>query len=131
MFQFTDEVVEVDVINKRNLGKLIVRHVGHEGVKEKPNLRRLLQACIDFLQNENENFWKNASITIYDEADNMYKIVSGTRKHQFICRMKNGEPSISEKTGQEFKRHKTTPRAQAPSNEQSHQNHENDSCTIS
>ena len=131
MFQFTDEVVEVDVINKRHLGKMIVRHIGHEGVEEKPNLRRLLHACIDYLQNENEHFWKNASITIYDEADNMYKIASGTRKHQFICRMKNGEPFIKEKMGSETKKHKTTSRAQAPSHEQSPQNHENSNCTIS
>lgn len=27
----------------------------------------------------------------------MYNIASGTRKHQLICRMKNGEPFIKEK----------------------------------
>lgn len=89
--------MDVEEINKRNLGKMIVRYIGHEGVDEKPGLRRLLQACIDFLQTEAGGFWKNASITIYDEDDNMYKIASGTRKHQFICRMKNGEPFIKEK----------------------------------
>lgn len=76
---------------------MIVRYIGHEGVDEKPGLRRLLQACIDFLRTEAEGFWKNASITIYDEDDEMYKIASGTRKHQFICRMKNGDPFIKEK----------------------------------
>lgn len=96
-FSFQDEVMDVEEINKRNLGKMIVRYIGHEGVDEKPGLRRLLQACIDFLQTEAGGFWKNASITIYDEDDNMYKIASGTRKHQFICRMKNGEPFIKEK----------------------------------
>lgn len=89
--------MDVEEINKRNLGKMIVRYIGHEGVDKKPGLRRLLQACIDFLQTEAGGFWKNASITIYDEDDNMYKIASGTRKHQFICRMKNGEPFIKEK----------------------------------
>ena len=114
MFQFKDEVLEVDTISKRNLGKMIIRYVGHEGVKEKHDLRRLLQACIDYLQNEAEGFWKNASITIYDD-DDMYKIVSGTKKHQFICRMKNGEPIIIEKSASEYKKHKSThkaPRAQ-------------------
>lgn len=93
---------------------MIICYVGHEGVKEKHNLRRLLQACIDYLQNEAEGFWKNAAITIYDD-DDMYKIVSGTKKHQFICRMKNGEPIIIEKSASEYKKHKSThkaPRAQ-------------------
>lgn len=90
---------EVSVINKRNLGKMIVQHIGHEGVEKKQNLRRLLQACIDYLQNEKESFWENASFTIYDEDDNMYKIASGKRKHQFICRLINGEPVIKDKNG--------------------------------
>nr|XP_034312008.1 uncharacterized protein LOC117684347 [Crassostrea gigas] len=96
-FSCQDNIINVEKINKRNLGKMIVRYIGHEGVDEKPGLRRLLQACIDFLQTESEEFWKNASITIYDEDDEMYKIASGTRKHQFICRMKNGDPFIKEK----------------------------------
>lgn len=88
--------MDVEEINKRNLGKMIVRYVGHEGVEEKQGLRRLLQACIDFLQKEAAGIWKNASITIYDEDDNMYTIASGTRKHQFICYMQNGKPFINE-----------------------------------
>lgn len=76
---------------------MIIRLVGHEGTDTKPGLRRLLQACIDFLKTEGPGVWKNASFTIYDEDDDMYKIVSGTRKHQFMCRMKNGEPFIKEK----------------------------------
>lgn len=87
----------VEEINKRNLGKMIVRYIGHEGVDTNPGLRRLLHACIDFLRTETEWFWKNASITIYDEDDNMYRIISGTNKHQFICRMKDGEPFIMKK----------------------------------
>lgn len=87
----------MEEINKRHLGKMIIQHVGHEGVEEKPVLRRLLQACIDFLQTETGHFWKNASITIYDDEDKMYKIASGTKKHQFICEMKNGEPFIKDR----------------------------------
>lgn len=89
--------MDVREINKRNLAKMILRYAGNEGNDEKPGLRRLLQACSDFLQTEADGFWKNASITIYDEDDDMYKIASGTRTHQFICRMKNGEPFIKEK----------------------------------
>jgi hypothetical protein len=51
------------------------------------------------LQTEGVGVWRNASITIYDEDDDMYKIVSGTKKYQFICRMKNGEPFIKDKFG--------------------------------
>lgn len=87
----------VDDINKRNLGKMIVRYVGHEGMEEKLSLRSLLQYCIDFLQTHSPKFWKDASITIYDEDDNMYKIASGNMKHQFICQMTDGEPCISDK----------------------------------
>lgn len=87
----------VDEINKRNLGKMIVRYVGHEGMEEKLGLRSLLQYCIDFLQTHSPKVWKNASITIYDEDDNMYKIASGKMKHQFICQMTDGEPCISDK----------------------------------
>lgn len=112
--------MDVEEINKRNLGKMIVRYIGHEGVDEKPGLRRLLQACIDFLQTEAGGFWKNASITIYDEDDNMYKIASGTRKHQFICRMKNGEPFIKEKKS--FSGHKEPKPLQNPPNETRHDN---------
>lgn len=98
--------MDVKEINKRNLGKMMIRFVGNEGVKEKPCLRRLFQACINFLQTDlkGEGFWTNASITIYDEDINMYKIASGTRKHQFICRIKNGKPIIFEKKSRQCKR---------------------------
>lgn len=75
---------------------MIVRYVGHEGLEEKAGLRCLLQACIDFLQTEADEVWKNASITIFDEDLNKYEIASGTKTHQFICRMKNGNPFIKE-----------------------------------
>lgn len=88
--------MDVKEINKRNLGKMIVHYIGHEGVDEKRDLRHLLQACIDFLQTEDEGVWRNASITILDNVDgNMYTIASGTRKHQFMCSMKNGKPCIN------------------------------------
>ena len=90
------------VINKRNLGKMIIRLIGHEGVEDKECLRHLLHSCIDFVQKNDGLLWENASITIYDEDDNMYEIASGDRRHKFICRMKNGEPVIIEKMGLTF-----------------------------
>lgn len=77
---------------------MIVRYIGHEGVDEKTSLRRLLQACIDFLPERPMGIWKNASITIYNVDKNMYKIASQKEKHQFTCRMKNEKPFISEET---------------------------------
>lgn len=88
------DVVE---INKIELGKMIRDYTGNEGSNENPDLCRLLQTCLDFLQTESKPIWKNASFTIYDPEENMYKITSGTRRHQFICRMKNGEPFIMKK----------------------------------
>lgn len=84
-------------INKRNLGMMIIRHVGHEGSEDKYGLRRLLQTCIDFLPTRTADVWRNASITIYDEDDNMFKIGSGEMKHQYICQMSNGEPYINDR----------------------------------
>lgn len=86
---------------------MIIRCIGHEGVDEKPELRRLLQACIDYLQQETEDVWRSALITVYDNEDNVYKIASGTRHYRFICRMKNEEPFIKSKFESEPKRSKS------------------------
>lgn len=92
-----EDMREVGEINKRVLARIITCYVGHEGMDDKRGLRRLLQTCIDFLQTKNPEFWRNASITIYDENDNMINIGSGRMKHQFICQMENGEPKIFNK----------------------------------
>ncbi|XP_062605065.1 uncharacterized protein LOC134266877 isoform X2 [Saccostrea cucullata] len=99
VMSYVDEVFEVDEINKRNLGKMIIRYVGHEGTEAKPGLRKILQACIDFLQKEAAGVWKNASFTIYDEDDNMYSIASGNKKYRFICGIEDGKPFIKEEMG--------------------------------
>lgn len=117
-------------INKRTLGKIIIKCIGHEGIKEKEDLRRLLQSCIDYLQNETETVWKNASITIYDEADNVYTIVSGTGKHQFICRMEDGEPLIVDLLCTGHKKRKTTQRAQVHPSQNSTLQDYTSSCAI-
>ncbi|XP_062569567.1 uncharacterized protein LOC134231575, partial [Saccostrea cucullata] len=98
-YNYVDEVFEVDEINKRNLGKMIIRYVGHEGTEAKPGLRKILQTCIDFLQTEAAGVWKNASFTIYDEDDNMYSIASGNKKYRFICGIEDGKPYIKEEMG--------------------------------
>lgn len=110
--------MDVKEIDERNLEMMIVRRFVPDGVK--PGLRRLLEACINFFQTRSEEFWENASITIYDEDDDMYRIASGTRKHQFICRMKNGEPFIKEKKS--FSGHKEPKPVQNPPNETRHDN---------
>lgn len=97
MLTYQEELRTVNEINKRNLGMMIIRHVGHEGSEDKYGLRRLLQTCIDFLPTRTADVWRNASITIYDEDDNMFKIGSGKMKHQFICQMSNGEPFINDR----------------------------------
>lgn len=107
---------------------MIVRYVGNEGVVEKPGLRRLLQACIEFNQTEAVGFWKNASITIYDEDDNMYKIASGTRKHQFICRMKNGEPFI--KSVLEYRKPKPNHKTSTENTHDPFQKGQDHSCSV-
>lgn len=97
MLTYQEELRTVNEINKRNLGMMIIRYVGHEGSEDKYGLRRLLQTCIDFLPTRTDDVWRNASITIYDEDDNMFKIGSGEMKHQFICQMSNGEPFINDR----------------------------------
>lgn len=119
----------VKEINKRTLGRMQICYIGNEGVDDKPGLRHLFQACIDFLQTEAAGFWQNASITIYDEDENMYKIVSGT-KNQFICRMKNGEPFITDKYSK-HKKPKTTYKQSCETSHDPSQKGHNYSCLIS
>lgn len=120
----------VKEINKITLGKMQLSYIGNEGVKDKAGLRHLLQACIDFLQTEAAGFWKDASITIYDEDEKMYKIVSGS-KNQFICRMKNGEPFIKDKYGISEPKKPRSYRASTDTSHNPSQKGYNYSCLIS
>ena len=99
IFQFLDEVIEVEVINKRVIGKVMIKYCGHEGTsndKRTASLRKLLQAVIDCLQNSHKHTnWRNAEVTVYDLDDNSFKIISGQGKHQFVVSDgDNGEPEI-------------------------------------
>ena len=94
-----DEVIEVEVINKRVIGKVMIKYCGHEGTsndKRTASLRKLLQAVIDCLQNSHKHTnWHNAEVTVYDLDDNSFKIISGQGKHQFVVSDgDNGEPKI-------------------------------------
>ena len=93
------EVIEVEVINKRVIGKVMIKYCGHEGTsndKRTASLRKLLQAVIDCLQNSHKHTnWHNAEVTVYDLDDNSFKIISGQGKHQFVVSDgDNGEPKI-------------------------------------
>ena len=99
IFQVLDEVIEVEVINKRVIGKVMIKYCGHEGTsndKRTASLRKLLQAVIDCLQNSHKHTnWRNAEVTVYDLDDNSFKIISGQGKHQFVVSDgDNGEPKI-------------------------------------
>lgn len=120
----------VKEINKLTLGKMQLSYVGNEGVRDKAGLRQLVQACIDILQTEAEGFWKDASITFYDEDEKMYKISSGS-KNEFICRMKNGKPIIKEKHGNsEPKKPKHSYRTSTETSHDPSQKGHNYSCLI-
>lgn len=86
--EFLDEVIEVNVINKRVLGKVMVKYCGNEGTQNDArtaSLRKLLQAAIDFIQSDPKHTnWHNAEITVYDLDDNSFRIISGHGKHQYV-----------------------------------------------
>ena len=81
----------VPVINKRAIGKLIVRHCGNEGQQDDPtltvNLRTILQTIITELDTQSEETWKNAEIVIYDKRGNDYCIRSGEAQNKFVVQL--------------------------------------------
>lgn len=84
----TEEVKEID---KRSLGKIIVKYCGNEGNVEnesKTSLRKLLQASSDYLQKESDKVWKNAEIHIYDNDDLALTIKSGKGENSFVVQYK-------------------------------------------
>ena len=79
------------VINKRTIGKLIVKYCGNEGKEEDPelavSLRRILQATITKLDTESEETWENAEIVIYDQLGNDFCIRSGEAMNKFVVQL--------------------------------------------
>ncbi|XP_028414685.1 uncharacterized protein LOC114537792 [Dendronephthya gigantea] len=81
----------VEIISKRTIGKLIVKHCGNEGQADDPTLvvtlRRILQATITKLDTESEETWRNAEIVIYDQEGNDFCIRSGDFENKFVVQL--------------------------------------------
>lgn len=96
--KYLDEVISASVINKRVLGKAVIKYVGNEGVdydQRKEGLRKLLQATMDYVQTHDvPGVWENAAVTIYDSQDNIFKFLSGNEKNKFMVNERKGEPNI-------------------------------------
>ncbi|XP_060575379.1 uncharacterized protein LOC132732871 [Ruditapes philippinarum] len=85
-------------INKRSIGKAIIKFCGNEGTENDRNtevLRRLLQAIISHVEEEHSDTWKNAEIRIYDENFDIYSIKAGQGKKMFMVSLdENDEPKV-------------------------------------
>ena len=97
--EFLDEIIEVKVINKRVIGRVMIKYCGNEGTsndKRATSLRKLLQRVIDCLQSTQKHTnWCNAEVTVYDLDDNSFRIISGQGKHLFVVSEgDNGEAEI-------------------------------------
>lgn len=65
----------------------MVKYCGNEGAEHDErtrSLRKLLQAVIDYIQNNPRINWHNAEVTVYDIDDNSFRIISGEGKHQYV-----------------------------------------------
>lgn len=81
-------IFKVDEINKRSIGKAIIKFCGNEGTqndKNKATLRRLMQATISYTEKENSDVWKNAEVKMYDDNCDVYSILAGDGKTKFIA----------------------------------------------
>ncbi|CAC5404455.1 unnamed protein product [Mytilus coruscus] len=96
--QYLDEFVSVEVITKRVLGRLIIKYIGNEGSDidaRKTGLRTLFQTTIDYIQTHDiANIWENATVTVYDSDDNVFKISSGNGKNHFMVIEYKGKPTV-------------------------------------
>ncbi|KAH3775803.1 hypothetical protein DPMN_177209 [Dreissena polymorpha] len=82
-------------INKRLVGKVILRFCGNEASTNKQDLRRLLQALISYIPEANKRIWNSAEITIFDDDLNQYTIVSGNGDNKFIISFdEKGHPQV-------------------------------------
>lgn len=110
--EYLDETINVPVINKRVLGKAIIKYIGNEGSEvdeRKQELRRSLQAAIDYIQtHEVEGIWENATMTVYDSACNKFEFISGKGKNTFLVNYVRNEPKITYTVGHKIKTLETT-----------------------
>ena len=81
----------MEVISKRTIGKLIVKHCGNQGQADDPtlvvSLRRILQATITKLDTEPEETCRNAEIVIYDQLGNDFCIRLGDFESKFFVQL--------------------------------------------
>ncbi|XP_048245441.1 uncharacterized protein LOC124123685 isoform X1 [Haliotis rufescens] len=80
-------LLQVQEVNKRTLGKLIIKTVGHEGTEtdeEGTYLRRQIQACISNLEHHKPALWKDARVSFYGLQGHEYVIQSGGGRHRFV-----------------------------------------------
>jgi hypothetical protein len=76
-----------DVINKRSIGRIILKMCGNEGTEDDANqatIRRLLQEIINYTDEESESVWRNASLTLFDKNFAYYTITSGRGQNKFV-----------------------------------------------
>lgn len=110
--QYLDECLSVEVINKRVIGRLIIKYIGNEGTEvdaRKYILRKLFQATIDYIQNHSvPGIWENSIVTVYDSEDNTFKIKSGNGKNKFMVTEKRSEPIIKYTVNNKLKELKDT-----------------------
>ncbi|XP_077980580.1 uncharacterized protein LOC144435820 [Glandiceps talaboti] len=80
---------EYDEINKRTIGKFIIKCCGNEGLgdEEDNRLRRLLQGAISHLEKEKPDVWKNAELTVYDKYANCYTMKAGMGQYKFLVHL--------------------------------------------
>ncbi|XP_071957707.1 uncharacterized protein [Antedon mediterranea] len=96
-------VFEVDEINKRTLGRIMLWLLGNEGVSqttEQAALRRLIQACISALEKRNNICWENTKLSLYGKDDTSFHVVAGKsrdRKHVIGFVDSNSEFQIIER----------------------------------
>lgn len=87
-----------DEINKRSLGRAIIKFCGNEGAYNDDNkkaLRRLVQAVISYVESENPDIWRDAEIKIYDDNFDIYSIRAGDGSHLFLATFDgSGNPQV-------------------------------------
>ncbi|XP_045178490.2 uncharacterized protein LOC123538449 [Mercenaria mercenaria] len=97
-FEQQEITFKCDEINKRSIGRAIIKFCGNEGTQNDSNkatLRRLMQAVISHLEQEKPDIWKNAEVKIYDDNFDVYSIRSGNGHALFLATFDGlGNPQV-------------------------------------
>ncbi|KAI8487796.1 hypothetical protein Bbelb_345340 [Branchiostoma belcheri] len=87
------EVMTVEEINKRQLGKLIIKYCGHEGTtdnEQTASIRKLLQRAITNLEPQQEQYpgvWRDAELKFFDLYGKGYLVKSGEGSVKFVAQI--------------------------------------------